>query len=190
MLGRRDVLGVGTLGFIAISLLFIINNWMPSYLQHRYALSASASGLLTATFSAVGVLSRALSGVLSDRLLGARRKPLVVVSFLVSTPLLVGLAVVDSLVATVALLVVAGYFGQVGHVLLFVYTRELVPSTLVGTSLSVLNTIGFLGAVSAPVLTGVLIERTGTFLSAFVYAGVLGVAAVVVAVRMPESATV
>lgn len=183
------VWGVSVLGFLAISMLFVVNNWMPTYLTERYALTLAVSGAFTALFSAVGVVSRASSGWLSDRFLDQRRKPLVIFSFLISTPLVVGLVFVDSLGSTLLLLVIAGYLGQLGHVLLFVYVRELVTPELVATALSVLNAVGFLGAFSAPILTGVFIERTGTFVAAFGYAGVLGVVAVVLALIVPESSS-
>ncbi|WP_411968891.1 MFS transporter [Haloferax sp. YSSS75] len=187
VLVQPRVWGVAVLGFLAISMLFVVNNWMPTFLAERYALTLAASGAFTALFSTVGVLSRASSGWLSDHLLDQRRKPLVVFSFLISTPLVVGLVFADSLGFTVVLLVLAGYLGQLGHVLLFVYVRELVTPELVATALSVLNAIGFLGAFSAPILTGVFIERTGTFVAAFGYAGLLGVVAVAVALLVPES---
>jgi nitrate/nitrite transporter NarK len=183
---QRAVWGVAVLGFIAISLMFIINNWMPTYFRDQYQLSLARSGLFAAVFPAIGLLSRGSSGLLSDRVFGRRRKPLVVLAFLVTAPAIAGIALAETVALTLALLVVAGFFSQLGQVLLFVYVRELVPSNVVGTALAVLNAVGFFGAFSAPILTGMLIERSGAYLLAFGYAGVISVAAVGIALLVPE----
>lgn len=184
---HRGVWGVATLAFIAISLMFIINNWMPTYFRDRYQLSLARSGLFAAIFPAIGIFSRAFSGALSDRGFGGRRKPLVVLAFLVTAPATVGIVLVDSVALTLACLLVAGFFSQIGQVLLFVYVRELVSPNVVGTALAVVNAMGFLGAFVAPILTGALIELSGSYLLTFAAGGAISVLAVLVTLLVPES---
>ncbi|USZ73587.1 MFS transporter [Natronosalvus halobius] len=184
---HRAVWGVATLGCIAISLTFIINNWMPTYFRDQYQLSLTQSGLFAAAFPAIGLLSRSFSGVLSDRTFGGRRKPLVVLAFLVTAPTVVGIALVGSVGLTIGLLLVAGFFSQIGQVLLFVYVRELVAPNVVGTALAVVNAMGFLGAFGAPILTGLIIEWSGAYLLAFAFSGGIASIAVVIALALPES---
>jgi nitrate/nitrite transporter NarK len=184
---HRGVQGIALLGFLTISVMFIINNWMPTYLQDRYQLSLARSGLFAAIFPAIGLFSRASSGLLSDRVFGSRRKPVVALAFLLAAPATIGIVLVDAVVPTLALLVVAGFCSQIGQVLLFVYVRELVPANVVGTALAVLNAMGFFGAFLAPIVTGVLIERSGTYVLTFVGTGaVAGIVAFLV-LLIPES---
>jgi len=184
---RPSVWGVAMLACIAISLMFVLNNWMPTYFRDEYQLSLAQSGLFAAVFPAIGVLSRSGSGVLSDRVFGRRRKPLVVLAFVVSAPTVAGIVLVDSVEVTLALLVVAGFFSQIGQALLFVYVRELVPPNVVSTALAVVNAMGFLGAFLAPILTGSLIEWSGSYVLAFVATGATALVGVVIALLLPES---
>lgn len=184
---NRAVWGVALLAFIAISVMFIINNWMPSYFREQYQVSLAEGGLFAALFPAIGVLSRGFSGLISDRALGGRRKPVVVFAFLVAAPATYGIVVVESIGLTLALLLVAGFFSQIGQVLLFVYVRELVDPNVVGTALAVVNAMGFMGGFVAPIATGALIERSGAYVSTFAVASGIAVLAVVITLLIPES---
>lgn len=59
-------------------------------------------------FPAIGIAAHASSGVLSDRVFGHRRKLVVLLSFLVSAPSTIAIALTDSVVALLVLLVVVG----------------------------------------------------------------------------------
>lgn len=184
---NRAVWGVALLAFIAISVMFIINNWMPSYFREQYQVSLAEGGLFAALFPAIGVLSRGFSGLISDRALGGRRKPVVVFAFLVAAPATYGIVVVKSIGLTLALLLLSGFFSQIGQVLLFVYVRELVDPNVVGTALAVVNAMGFMGGFIAPIATGALIERSGAYVSTFAVASGIAVLAVVITLLIPES---
>lgn len=186
VLANRAVWAVGVLAFVAFSLNLFFNNWLPTYIGDRFGLSLQNSGLFAALFPAVGIVARGASGAISDRAFATRRKPVVLGSFAVVTPVVLGFVVVDAVVVLVAFLVVAGFFSQVGLALLFPYVRDLVPASVVGTALAVLNAVGFFGAFSAPLVTGAIIERTGSYPVAFGYAAVLAALGVVVAALVPE----
>lgn len=184
---QPSVWAIATLGCIGISLTFIVNNWMPTYFRDQYQLSLAQSGLFAAVFPAIGLLSRGSSGVLSDRVFGRRRKPIITVAFLVTAPAVIGIVLVGSVGLTLGLLVIAGFFSQIGLVLLYVYVRELVAPNVVGTALAVVNALGFLGAFAAPILTGLLIEWSGGYLLAFAASGAIALFAAVLTQMLPES---
>ena len=71
---RNVVLGAGV-AFVAYSLSLLLNSWLPTYLLEEFALSPSTSGLFAAVFPAMGVVSRAGGGLISDRLFGHQRLP-------------------------------------------------------------------------------------------------------------------
>jgi len=186
VLCHRNLWRVAAMAFAAYSLLLFFTGWMPTYLAATYDLSLAASGLSVALFPAVGVLSRAGGGLVSDRLLGRRRRPVALVTFVAATPLVVAVALVRSPWAALLFLALAGFFVQVGVGLFFTYGSEFVPANVGGAALAFLNTTGILGSFTAPIVTGALIEWSGSYLPAFAYAAVLAAFGVGVALSTPE----
>lgn len=183
----RTVWALSTLCFLAFSLYIFLNTWLPSYLAEGLSLSLSLSGLVTALFPAVGVAARTLSGIISDRLFGGRRRPVVVAAFLLAAPAVAGFVVARELAAVLALLVVSGFVIQTTIGLLFTYVTEVVPATVRTTAVALLTSAGMLGAFAAPLAAGLVIEAIG-YHAAFLGASVVAVVGVVVAWTTPEPA--
>jgi nitrate/nitrite transporter NarK len=180
------VLYGSVLAFAAYSVYLFLNSWLPTYLVREFAATAALAGLLSAVFPAMGILSRAGGGLLSDRLLGGRRVPVLQGAFLVSVPLVAAVAVLRSIPAVVVALVVAGFVVQLTFGVVYSYVRESVAAARTGTALSVVTSAGIAGAFSAPIVTGALIDRTGGFDAAFGYAVVLALLGVALAWVAPE----
>jgi MFS family permease len=169
-LRNRTVVVGAAAAFVAYSLYLFLNSWLPTYLAEEFALSVDASGLLAAVFPAMGIVSRAGGGVISDQLFGHRRLPVLKWSFVVTTPLLVLLALSTSIPVLVVLLVVGGLVIQLTFGVVYSYVQEAVDPTNEGTALSILGSAGITGAFSAPVVAGALIDLTGAYTAAFAYA--------------------
>ena len=161
------------MAFAAYSAYLFMNSWLPTYLGQQFALSPALSGGLAAVFPAMGVLSRAGGGLISDRLLGQRRVPILRAAFLVSLPVILLVAWTRWLALIVAALIVAGFVIQLTFGVVYSYVQEAVEGEVTGTALAFLTTAGISGAFSAPVITGVLIEWTDAYLVAFTYAAAL-----------------
>ena len=183
----RRVWTVGLLGFIGYSLYLFVNSWAPSYLTESLGFSSAVSGILAAVFPAVGVLSRISGGVLSDTLFDGRRRPVVLVSFVVAAPIVGGFTLLASLPLVVGALLVAGFAVQLCLGLVFAYVRELVEPAVAATAVAFLTSVGLAGASLAPIAAGRLISATG-YDTAFAVAGVLGAAGAALAWRAPEPA--
>ena len=181
----RRVLLVGALGFLAYSLYLFVNSWAPSFLTEELALSLAVGGLLTALFPAVGVLSRVTGGLISDRLLDGRRRPVLLWSFVVATPAVAGFAAVRSVPVLVGALLVAGFAIQLSLGLVFAYVRELVAPEVAATAVAFLTSVGLAGAFLAPIAGGALIGATG-YGTAFAAAGALGLLGAVLSRFAPE----
>lgn len=188
VLNSRPVWIVSGLAFVAFSLNIFFLNWLPSFLVDRLGVTLALGGGLAALFPTVGALGRASSGLVSDRFFGGRRRPVVLGSFLVIVPFVATIVFVRAAAALLAAIVLAGFVTQIGGALLYTYVRELVPSNVVSTALAVLNLVGFLGAFSAPVVTGLLFEATHSHAVVFGYAGVLAVVGVAFSLFAPEPA--
>lgn len=181
----RRVWTVGGLGFLGYALYLFVNSWAPSYLTEELALSLAVSGAVTALFPAVGVLSRVTGGLLSDRLFDGRRRPVVLLSFLVTTPVVTGFTLIRTVPVVVAALIVAGFAVQLCLGLVFAYVRELVAPEVAATAVAFLTSVGLAGAFVAPIAAGALIGARG-YATAFAVAGALGLVGVALAWAAPE----
>jgi predicted MFS family arabinose efflux permease len=181
----RGVWLVAGLGFLGYSLYLFVNSWAPSFLVEEVGVSLALSGLIVAGFPAVGVVSRVSGGALSDYLFDGRRRPVVLVSFVMATPLVVGFAVSRSLPVLVVALLGAGFAIQLTLGLSFAYVRELVAGRVAATAVAFQTSVGLGGAFLAPIVAGRLIETSGYRLT-FLVAGALAAAGVVLAWVAPE----
>lgn len=182
---NRTVWLLSTLCFLGFSLYLFLNSWLPSYLAEDLGLPLAVSGLLSALFPAVGIVARAASGALSDRLFGGLRRPVVVGAFLVAAPGIAGFVFATSVPAVIALLVVVGYAVQTTLGLLFTYVAEVVDPVVRSTAVALMTSMGLLGAFLAPLVAGAIIETAG-YTPAFLVAGAVGVVGIVVAWLTPE----
>lgn len=176
---------VGALGFLAYAVYLFVNSWAPSYLTDELAVPLALAGTLTAVFPAVGVLSRAGGGILSDRLFGGRRRPVLLVAFLVATPIVAGFPLLRGVPVVVGGLLVAGFAIQLCLGLAFAYVRELVEPAVAATAVAFLTSVGLAGAFLSPIAGGYVVDVAG-YDVAFAVAGGLGLFGVVLAWYAPE----
>jgi len=187
VLQNRSVWLVGLLGFLGYSLYLFVNSWGASYLTEEVGLSLAASGLLIAVFPAVGVVSRISSGLLSDRVFGGRRRPVVLGSFVVATPLLLAFVQLRAIPVLVVALLAAGFTIQLTLGLSFTYVREVVETRVAATAVAFHTSVGLAGAFLAPIVGGAVVDLAG-FSVAFLLATLLGGFGIVIAWHAPEPA--
>ena len=180
ILRRRDAWGtfIGN-GCYTYSFYFLLT-WLPSYLvKERHVSLATMSVLGSLPFwGAAG--AAVLAGWLSDAWIrrGATpsrvRKTFVAFGLLLST-VMVGSVIVDELRWSIALLVVGyvafGIFAS-NH---WAITQTLAGPDAVGKWAGIQNTIGSLSGIVAPIATGFIVDRTGSFYWAFVSPAILAV---------------
>jgi MFS family permease len=140
-------------------------------------------------------LSSAITGWASDRWILAgqsptvARKTFVVIScFGVAACLL--LTASASPVMAVRWLLVTGFFFGLGTGMMFTITQTLAGPRASGKWVGVQNFVGNLAGILGPILTGFLIDRTGSFNLAFVVAaGVSLIGALAYGVLIPKVRT-
>lgn len=173
------------LSFLAFSLYLFLNSWLPSYLTDHLGVPLALGGSLTALFPAVGVVSRTSGGLVSDRLFGGERRPVAVLSFVVAAPAIAGFVAVSRLWGVVALLVISGFAVQLSIGLLYTYVAEVVAPAVRTTAVSMLTSVGLLGAFLAPIVGGAVIDRAG-YRPAFLLAVAVALVGIALAWRAPE----
>jgi predicted MFS family arabinose efflux permease len=180
----RTVLLVSASSFCAYSLFVFFNSWLPTYGTDVVGLDLATAGALTALVPGMGLLARPGGGWLSDRI-GRRRRPVLVGTFLLVLPALVGVTQVSSLAGYAAVLVLAGVGSQLGTGVFYVFVGELSDPETRGTGLAVLTTLSIAGALTAPVVTGWLIDRL-SWDAAFGFGIAAAVVGIVTVALVPE----
>jgi predicted MFS family arabinose efflux permease len=176
---------IGTLGFLSYALYLFINSWGSSYLTGEIGLSLALSGALVAVFPAIGALSRVSSGVLSDRVFGGKRRPVLIGSFGLATPLMFVFTQFGTIPVLIAMLFLSGFAIQLTLGLSFTYVREIVEPHVAATAVAFQTSVGLAGAFLSPIAGGAVIDAAG-FDVAFALAGGLGAVGVLLAWRAPE----
>jgi predicted MFS family arabinose efflux permease len=166
------VLFVSLSSFCAYSLFIFFNSWMPAYATEQLSTDLAAAGAATALVSVSGVLARPVGGWLADGV-GSRRS-VIVAALVCSVPTLAALSLVGSPLAFAAVLLLAGFFSQLGVGVYYVFVGELTADDAVGTSLAVLTTLSIAGSLVTPVVAGWLIDAV-SWSAAFAYALLLAV---------------
>jgi MFS family permease len=184
---------IGT--FCYMFFVYFCMTWMPAYFVDRRGMSLNGSGIYTG-FSFLGMAVVAtLAGWAADRLIDRGynavrvRKAFVIAGFLVASTELIG-ALADSM--PVALFFAIFSLSGLGLTTAnyWALTQTLIPGPAVGRIVGIQNCAASLPGIVAPLLTGWLVHKTGTYdapMQAIWFFMLTGIAAYVFLVR-PEYA--
>jgi MFS family permease len=173
---------VGFFGMTYVNWLF--NSWLPGYLQMERHMSIARVGWAAAipyTFAVAGALS---AGYLVDLLakrgmsLTNSRKVPACAFLLLETALVVVAAVVPSNTVAIAAVSGAMFCGTAASTIAWSAISVLSPAICTGSLGALQNFGGYVGGALAPIVTGLIVQQTGSFVPAlFVGAGLCLLAA-------------
>jgi MFS transporter, ACS family, D-galactonate transporter len=177
LLTNRDLIGI-CLGFFCFDYYwYLFVTWLPNYLVTVRHLTILRAGIFSSFPYFVFGASEPIGGWIADRLIAygwnetRTRKGLVTIAFLFGL-LLIPAARVESANAAVVLIAGASLVGlATGN--MFVILQRCAPANDVGLWTGFENFAGNIGGVLAPLVTGLLISRTGSYAPGFVLAAVL-----------------
>jgi ACS family D-galactonate transporter-like MFS transporter len=178
----RNLWGM-SLGHIGYGYYFyLMVTWLPTYLVRSRHLSLEAAGAYAALPYLTFTLGEPIGGWIADRLVAIgwdeiySRKVIITASYLTSL-LLIPAALVADNTSAVFLLGGASLMGlSTGNIFALVQRTSRVGE--VGFSIGFLNLAGNVPGVVAPIVTGLIVARTGSYLPAFVVAIVVLLAAI------------
>jgi MFS transporter, ACS family, D-galactonate transporter len=183
LMRKRQILGASIGQFAGNSTLVFFLTWFPSYLateRHMEWLKVGIFAVMPYMAACVGVL---LGGWLSDRLLKrtgnanvGRKLPIIAGLLLAST--IVGANYVDSNTAVVAIMSVA-FFGQGLVNLGWTLITDVAPKQLIGLTGGLFNLCANLAGIVTPIVVGVIVDRTGSFVGALAFISALALLGVV-----------
>ena len=175
---NRNLLGL-CLGFFCFDYYwYLLLTWLPDYLVTVRGLTILTAGLFASIPYFVFGISQPLGGWIGDRLIkrgwneARTRKGLVTFAFCTGLFLLPAAWVAQA--STAVMLIIGGSFVGLATANMLVILQCCAPTEEVGVWTGFYNFAGNLAGILAPLATGFLISRTGTYGPAFVLAvGVL-----------------
>ncbi len=177
ILKNRDMIGI-CLGFFCFDYYwYLLVTWLPDYMMTVRKLDIMKAGISAALPFLVFGLSQPAGGWLADALVRRgfdetrTRKWIITLSYLTGL-LLIPAAYAPGAKMTVAL-VCGGCLVGLGAANMLVILQHCAPPEELGLWVGVYNFVGNMAGVLAPLATGILIDRTGSYTPAFVLAALL-----------------
>jgi len=180
--------------FGAMYVLWIYTAWLPQYLEIELHLSVARTGWLASIPFLFGVAGSLFGGWACDRLLrsgctplASRKIPIVVSLFGIAICTLLA-AHTESVAVALACISASLFLLYVTSTAAWAMATVVAPTHCAASIGSIQNFFGYLGAALAPIVTGLIVSKTGSFHAAFaVGAGAVAAGAVVhlILVRRP-----
>ena len=136
--------------------------WIPTYLLTVKKFSIMGMGFVAAAPWVGAVVGNILGGLLSDRLLGGRRKPGMMLSALATVGMMFALihSPADPLLYGM-LIFLTGMLLSVGYSAYMAYPMTLVSKAKFPMANAMVNMGGQLGGAATPFITGILLDNYG-----------------------------
>ncbi len=173
LLAFRTTWGMIAGFFGCIYVLWIYNSWLPGYLETDRHMSIARTGWVAAIPFVFGVLGSLLGGVLVDRLvqhgvspINSRKYPMAI-SLLATALFTVLAAEVQSNVAAVVFISAAVFLIYVSTATAWAMAPVAAPAHCTASIGAMQNFGGYIGGALAPMMTGFIAQRTGSFHLAF-----------------------
>lgn len=164
-----NIIGIA-LGYgCMIGITNIFMSWIPTYLVTVRGFESVKMGFLASAPFIGAVTGNMIGGLISDRLLDGRRKPMMLLGAIGTTLMLCLLIKApDSATFLGATLLVSGLMVGIGFAGYSAYAMGLVSKSTYPTAFGIVNFLGQIGGAVAPLAVGVLLDHYG-WSSVFLY---------------------
>lgn len=173
--------------------LWLFLSWIPQYFLHSYDLDLKKSALFAASVFFAGVIGDTLGGIVTDKLyertgsLDKARSWMVAVCMGLTLISLIPLTFTHDLYVSLACLSAGFFFAEMTIGPMWAIPMDVAPE-FSGTASGMMNTGSALAAILSPVVSGMLIDRFGSWELPFFGSMILMAVGVFLAFRMrPES---
>ena len=162
------MLGAFCTGYIT----WMYQTWLPAYLEMQQHISIAKAGFLSSVPLICAFLGALCGGYVSDRLVSrgmelvaSRRLPLIV--GLLGSAIFTGLAAIaTSAGAAITCIAISMFCMQFGITCKWILVTAVTPQAYCASAASNQNFAGFLGGTLSPILTGFIVDTTGSFVLA------------------------
>ena len=169
------MLGAFCTGYIT----WMYQTWLPAYLEMQQHISIAKTGLLASVPLICAFFGALCGGYVSDRLvirgmdlIASRRLPLIL--GLLGSAIFTGLAAVATgPVTAIACIAISMFCMQFGITCKWILVTAVTPQAYCASAASNQNFAGFLGGTLSPILTGFIVDVTGSFVVALAIGAVI-----------------
>lgn len=168
----RELWRLGLAFATTYALYIFFTSWTPAFLV-REGVPLVVAGALGALVPALGILSRPLGGQMAEATFRTDKRWVLLLSFAAMVPLSLVWMAPAAVGWALVLLPLAGFFIQLPFAVYYAFSSQILPDRLRGSAYTFMNTTSLLGGVLAPYVAGVLVDATGSFGPAFLFAALL-----------------
>jgi ACS family glucarate transporter-like MFS transporter len=193
LLRHRSMWGVALVQSSAVYTQYLFLTWLPGYLEQARGLSVLKSGAFTAVPYIVAMVLGIALGVVVDRLLSAQgraggRRRIVVAAFLLVSSVVLLTPFVESLAVVIVLISISLTCVSSAVSMNLALLADLLRSPrLAGRANSIAMVGGNTFGIAAPIVTGYVVQATGSYTTAFVVAGIFLLLGTTIALTMTRS---
>jgi ACS family glucarate transporter-like MFS transporter len=192
ILTSRPLLGLTMVKFTQDFLQWLFFTWVPGYLILERGFSVLTMGFYVSIAYAVAAIAQPLVGWTSDFLIKkgwsisrARKTVQVTLQVLSATIIITGYSDIVGIAMFFMVVAISAESICAGH--MWTIIAEVVPPKLVGSVGGLINTIGSAAGIIAPIMTGIIVDVTGSFKLALLIGGCsILLAAVIIIFVVPE----
>jgi ACS family hexuronate transporter-like MFS transporter len=190
-LKQKTVLFTAFAFFAYNYILFFFLTWFPSYLVDARGMDVKEMSVITIIPWIVGFIGLASGGFVSDFVFKKFTKKgvlfsrkVVLVSCLFISALCIGFAgLVTTTVSAVTLVALSVFFLYLTGAIYWAIIQDVVEQKSVGSVGGFMHFLANTAGIIGPALTGFLVDKTGSFTSAFLLAGALAIIASLSVIR-------
>jgi cyanate permease len=178
LLSKRSAWGTFIAHFCANYYWFFLLTWLPTYLIRERHYSPSGMAAVNSTAFLLMAAATITAGWFSDRRIAHGVSPTIarktmVGSGLIGSTIILPVAIVQNEMISVGLLLLACMAFGVYTSNSWAITQTLAGPLAAGRWTSVQNGVGNLSGIAAPYVTGVLVQKTGSFYWPFLVSAVI-----------------
>ena len=167
ILKNKKIIIVGLAGFGGTWAAIGTATWANSYLNNSLGLTLVQAGSIMAFYGMAGLIVKPLIGFISDYM---NKKVIAFWALFLFAPVLVwfGMNTITNFTYLLILTIVLGTASFMYSPIMTTIIGETVEPRLVGGALGLVNGIWQLGALASPLIMGMVIDQTGSYLLVFI----------------------
>lgn len=185
LLGRRKTWGLA-LGYASYTYAYyVLLTWLPGYLEKEFGVNLLKGGIYSMIPWLVAVVAQFLiAGVLMDRWTRrsgdiTRVRRIVLVTSMLAALSVTGAAYADTIGVALVFLSIGAAGLAVSVPAGSSIVSLIAPQGYTGSLAGIVNFVANLIGIAAPIVTGMVVDRTGSFAGAFIVTGVILVGGIV-----------
>ncbi|WP_207712586.1 MFS transporter [Desulfofundulus sp. TPOSR] len=178
--------------FMNLAIYWGSTTWISSFLYEQHGFSLKTMGALVSLPYAVAFVAMILGGWLTDNVFKNKTRPVLLISYLVSIPVLlyIGMIPKGNVSMIVAMLALMGFFVNLSFGAVYAYPQIRYPREVVGSAVGISNGFGQFGSFVAPLIAGYLVvEKAGggaSYTNVFIFFSAMAVIAAVLTLFLSE----